>query len=242
MILRQAIVDRFGDIPDLAALQFFLRTILAAGGSLVLDGEVWVNEDGEEQQSEEGVTQGCPLSMGVYAVASLKELMEADAELKLVGGQARAGADDCYIQGPPAAAMAACKRYAQRVKERLGLDVAVTKCEVYCPDAELQAEVEAWVRDQHEDDPWAFRPKVVSGVECYGVPIGDESFVTEKLKAKVEAVALAATTAIRYLRDRSTQSLWQVLKLSTNVRFDYWLQLAYPSDVLGPAKAIDKVL
>jgi len=116
-MMRAAIIERLGYIPELAHMQRFMHKILAGKAPLVLDGEVWGGA-----ASEEGVVQGDPLSMAVYAAVFQEELEMLDAEVSEFDGTARAGADDVYVVAPAAVCLAACRRFAVRLRlKSLGL-------------------------------------------------------------------------------------------------------------------------
>ena len=210
-----------------------------------LEGEIWVEIDGE-MRSLEGVIQGCPLAMAMFAVALQPHLRWADLQLQQYGGVARAGADEIYLVGPAEQTLALAEEFAARVRpvqgSGLGLDVQRRKSEYYCPTAGTTAAARRWIAAHPDPDrrPTDKDP-VVSGTTCYGVPIGDRGFVRRALSVKATQVAAAIEETMEVLGDER-QALWHVIRLSSACKFDYWLQLNYPTDVVAAAQVVDAAL
>ena len=240
---RSAIIKRFGSIPKLKHMQRFLHATLNPSGALVVDGEVWTEPDGVVT-SDEGVTQGDPLSAAVYAVTYHEALQQLDADCAEDGGAARAGADDVYALATVEGALNGTKAYMKTLRVEYGLKVhpgGPGKTEIYCPTLEAIAAVERWVAAQSPDDPDYLSPAIVKGVHCYGVPMGEVSFVEDALSAKAAEVEARINNAVDTLLPESRQAAWQMLRCSGAMQLDYWLQLSYPSQILGPAQAAERV-
>ena len=75
----------------------------------------------------------------------------------------------------------------------------------------------------------------------YGVPVGSDSYCSHKLMEIAKKIQEdAKKTAALLSSDR--QALWSALRCSIVQRFDYWLQLSYPSVVAPVARWLDDEL
>ena len=114
-ICRAAVVASFLEEPKLEHMAPFVAQILRGKFTISLEGEIWVEIDGE-MRSLEGVIQGCPLAMAMFAVALQPHLRWADLQLQQYGGVARAGADDIYLVGPAEQTLALAEEFAARMR------------------------------------------------------------------------------------------------------------------------------
>ena len=75
----------------------------------------------------------------------------------------------------------------------------------------------------------------------YGVPVGTDAYCTQQLmKIARRIVSDAQQTAVLLAGER--QALWTALRCSISKRFDYWLQMSYPSVVEPVARWLDSQL
>ena len=70
--------------------------------------------------------------------------------------------------------------------------------------------------------------------------MGSKKYVHHVLNEKVEQIAEQAEKAVKVL-EGERQSLWSVVKWSLSQRFEYWLQLSYPSDVKEAAASLSRI-
>ena len=184
------------------------------------------------EEAPEGATQGKPDAMAAFATTLQPSLLKLDAELKTGGGLAIAGADDVNALGPPEVDLPAVKRFEREVATRCGLVLRVDKSHLFtwdgdlppgCPDGLPLAEEQ--VGDQF------FR-----GFMCYGVPIGEDRYMSYKLH-EVAARLLEEARQVQDVLGRNRQALWTSLRASIQQRFDYWCTLCRPS-LVRPVAAL----
>ena len=150
---------------------------------------------------------------------------------------ARAGCDDIYAVGLPDIVLPAVARFKLEVRERCGLELSWSKSEVFIRDGDLPAGTPEGLQLAGEQRGESF----IRGFFCYGVPVGESGFVREKLMDKAREIADDAGKAVEILGSHK-QALWSCLRLSISQRFDYWLQLSRPSDILASATWLDQQL
>ena len=79
------------------------------------------------------------------------------------------------------------------------------------------------------------------GMICYGVPVGSDSYVHQKLHEKVVEVEVEVEEISQVL-EGERQALWSVLRSPISQKFDYWLSLVYPSQIKAAAESMDRVV
>ena len=79
------------------------------------------------------------------------------------------------------------------------------------------------------------------GFLMYGVPIGSDAYFTDQLMKIAQGIASDGQKTAELLSGER-QSLWSALRCSISQRFDYWLQMSYPSVVEPVAKWLDEQL
>jgi hypothetical protein len=179
------------------------------------------------------------------AVAINQELRQMDAALRAKGGAAMGGADDIYPVGRAEDLLEAVEEFGVALRDKLGLTLAATKCEIYCQTASAATTARRWLaRPRAQRRLPGFKPAFVHGIKCYGVPLGGQEFVESALQKKAGKVVKAVGEVSAVLSDVSRQSEWQLIRLSLAQRFDYWMQHNYPSDVVasGAAETVDRCL
>ena len=78
------------------------------------------------------------------------------------------------------------------------------------------------------------------GMICYGVPVGTDNYVEQKLEEKISEVVSEVETVCEVLEEEH-QALWTVLRSSISQKLDYWLTLVYPSQVFAAAQSMDRL-
>ena len=79
------------------------------------------------------------------------------------------------------------------------------------------------------------------GFDCYGIPLGTDSYVRKALQLKAEEVKRDMEQVADILA-KDSQALWVALHRSLAHKMDYHLSLCYPSDILPVAEYLDKTL
>ena len=79
------------------------------------------------------------------------------------------------------------------------------------------------------------------GFVCYGVPIGEDQYVSARLRDRAQQIVDDGMKVVEVLGGHK-QALWSCLRLSVVQRFDYWLQLFWPSDIQPVAPWLDQQL
>jgi hypothetical protein len=150
------------------------------------------------------------------------------------GGIGVFGMDDGYVVGPGDVVFPAVERFERSLLEQCGLVLQRAKTEVFSWDGVLPRDTPAEMVLAGREVEGQFMP----GFLCYGVPVGSNGYVRDVLEDKVEQIAVHAEKAVKVL-EGERQALWSVLKWSLSQRFEYWLQLSYPSDVKEAAAPLD---
>ena len=79
------------------------------------------------------------------------------------------------------------------------------------------------------------------GFLCYGQPVGSPEYVTSQLWKRAKKIVADAKKTVEVLGGEK-QAIWAALKWSISTRFDYWLQLSYPTDIQPVAAWLDDEL
>ena len=79
------------------------------------------------------------------------------------------------------------------------------------------------------------------GFLIYGAPVGTDAYCTHQLQKIAEGIVSDAQQTVELLTGER-QSLWSALRCSITSRFDYWLQMSYPSVVEPVATWLDAQL
>ena len=66
-------------------------------------------------------------------------------------------------------------------------------------------------------------------------------YVAHMLDAKVEELEVEATRVCEVMGGER-QALWAILRSSLAQKFDYWLQLVHPTQILVAAERVDRIL
>ena len=227
---RAACIEVCQSKPSLSHLTHFMGITLTPVSGMESGGERW-------GETAEGATQGDPASSFEFNLGLQPSLETLDEECAVGGGSARAGCDDIYAVGLPDVVLPAVGRFKVEVKQRCGLELEWSKSEVFCWQGDLPPEIPDGLKlagEQKQDD-------FLRGFMCYGVPVGEEQYVKMMLMDKAKEIVEDAAKAVEMLGSHK-QSLWSCLRLSICHRFDYWLQLCRPSDILPAATWLDEQL
>ena len=139
--------------------------------------------------------------------------------------------------GPRDVVIAAVRRFADEVWQRCKLSLQWTKTQLFSWDGELPADCPPGLTLAGEEVEGVFE----RGFECYGIAIGTDKYVQQKLQQKAEEVARdAEQTANLLAGDR--QALWSALRLSISHRFEYFCQLSHPTLVEPVAEWLDTAI
>ena len=227
---RAAIIENLQTEPSLQHLAWFAAVSLSPEVGLESGGELW-------GKAAEGETQGDPKAGAFFCVAIQLEVRELCRAVREAEGVGVFGMDDGYVVGPEEVVFPAVERFERRLLERCGLVLQRTKTEVFSWDGVLPRDTPAGMVLAGSEVEGEFLP----GYMCYGVPVGSREYVRHVLNEKVEQIAEQAEKAVKVL-EGERQSLWSVVKWSLSQRFEYWLQLSYPSDVKEAAASLDRKL
>ena len=226
-VFRARVVEALEEEDSLRHLASHAATLLAPPSGLESRGYLW-------GEAHEGTTQGDPESGPYFNVAIQKYVRVADEVLTRFGGFARFGWDDGYLCGPPDEVFDTLETFSSKVQEHCGLELQRSKTEVLCMDEQLPINTPNGLVRAGTTMEGLWEP----GIICYGVPIGSEKYVLQKLSAKMDEIEQQAEQIHAVLQDEK-QALWAVLRSSLSHKFDYWLTLCYPSQVKSAAERMD---
>ena len=150
---------------------------------------------------------------------------------------ARAGADDITAIGPANIVFQAVEEFGREVRERCLLHWERTKTEVFTWEGPLPAGTPNGLTLAGEEVDGTFE----HGFLMYGVPIGSDAYCADQLMKIAERIVSDGQKTAELLSGER-QSLWSALRCSISQRFDYWLQLSYPSVVKPVAEWLDEQL
>ena len=178
-----------------------------------------------------------PPSGDFFAVGLHPDLLELDRACSEGGGQARAGHDDVFAQGPAEVVIPAVLRFAQSIWERCHLQLQWSKSHIFSWNGTLPESAPAGVE---------LAGKIVDGVfevgiDCYGVPVGTNKYVSSELMVTATDIVRDAKKT-RELLSPNKQALWSTLRLSTAQRFQYHCQHVHPTLSEPVADWLDKRL
>ena len=131
----------------------------------------------------------------------------------------------------------AVEEFARQVEEHCLLHWERTKSEVFTWDGDLPPGTPAGLTLAGEDVEGNFEP----GFVLYGVPVGSDAYCSFKLMQIAKTIKEDAQKTSNLLSS-DRQALWSALRCSIAHRFDYWLQLSYPSVVAPVARWLDEEL
>ena len=77
---------------------------------------------------------------------------------------------------------------------------------------------------------------------CYGIAVGSDRFVQDKLEDKVEEITKVVNKVVEVLGpEKDFQAIWAILQCFLAQKLDWQLSLNYPSDIAVPAARLDDV-
>ena len=149
----------------------------------------------------------------------------------------RAGADDITAIGPAHIVFPAVEEFGREVRERCLLVWERTKTEVFNWEGDLPAGTPAGLTLAGEEVDGVFE----HGFIMYGVPVGSDAYCHHKLMEVAKSIVSDGQKTAELLSGER-HSLWSALRCSISQRFDYWLQMSYPTVVKPVAKWLDEQL
>ena len=216
-ISRRAVIDVISSVSSLSHLETFTAAILSPVAVLETGGRQW-GETGE------GMGQGDPPSGDLFSVGLHPDLLELDRVCRQGGGQARAGHDDVFAQGPANIVIPAVVRFATAIWERCHLQLQWSKSHIFTWDGVLPQGTPEGVKAAGKILDGTFEV----GFDCYGVPMGTDKYIMSELMVSAKKIAVDAVKA-RELLSCNKQALWSSLRLSISQRFQYLCQHVHPS-------------
>ena len=214
---RRSVLEVLEATPSLAHLVSFAATILAPVCALEAGGKTW-------GWAAEGLVQGDTSSGDFFTIALQPDLVALDMACRQGGGLARAGHDDVVAQGPPAVVIPAVLEFMIKIKSRCGLQVQLSKSQIFSWDGLLPAEAPQDVELAGKMVDGNFEV----GFNCYGVPMGTPAYRTSELREKAEVI-VADAEKVEDLLCGEKQAMWSALRLSIYQRFGYFSQHVPPS-------------
>ena len=231
-VSRAAVVEVLENTPELRHLALFAATCLAGHQGLESRGEMW-------GRTGEGETQGDPVAGPWFCVAWHPFVRELDATLRAAGGGALFGNDDGYLIGPARVVFPSLDRFSAQIEETCLLKLQVSKTEVFSWETVLPPEVSQTMRRAGAMVEGTWEP----GFMCYGIAVGSNVFVRQKLEAKVDEVLSVVMRVKEVLGPKKDfQAIWCILRCSLCQMLDWQLSLNYPKDVAAPAERLDTAL
>ena len=165
--------------------------------------------NGTTISSEEGVRQGDPLSSYLYALVTNCVLQEEKKIAAEHGCQVFAYLDDHSFvfddQSDTKLTVQQVLNKIQPILDKLHLKVNRTKCYTFIPSYVPNAEI---TKEELEDKEV---PLKRDGCNCLGTPIGDERYVEEHVRMKLDK----ANSVFKHLHEVEVQAAYQVIRLST---------------------------
>ena len=166
--------------------------------------------NGATISSEEGVRQGDPLSSYLYALVSNCVLQEEKKIAAEHGCQVFAYLDDhSFIFDDTSDMKLTVRQVLDRIQpilDRLHLRVNRAKCYTYIPKYVRDEEI---TKEELEGKEF---PLKRTGCNCLGTPIGDEQYVAEHVRMKLNK----ASNVFKHLHEVDVQAVYQVIRLSTS--------------------------
>ena len=208
----------------------FAGVTLAPNIGLECGGKLWGT-------SGEGGTQGDPKTGDEFCVTLQPSLVKLDAEIRVGGGFAIAGADNIFGVGPRGTVLPAVATFEEEVRQRSGLSLQWRKTEYFCWEDGIPADAPPGLQLAGQEVGGVFR----RGFLCWGVPVGEPEYVTAVLEEKVQQIVKEAEKSLQLLQNHR-QAAWVALKWSVWPRFEYWASHCYPSDSIPAARKLDRQL
>ena len=217
-----------GSEPTLRHLASSTAARLAPHSGLECGGKLW-------GMSGEGGTQGDPATGDDFAITLQPSLELLDEACKVGGGGALAGADDVVVYGHKDVVPHAVDDFAREIEERCGLRVQWRKTKLYSKSSALPDGCPEGVKRAGREIDGEF----VRGFTCWGVPMGEDRYVKEELKEKVDKILSDGRQGLELLGSEHRHAAWHALKQSVWPRFDYFAQNCYPSLTIPVAARLD---
>ena len=140
------------------------------------------------------------------------------------GGQARAGHDDVFAQGPAPLVIPAVMKFSESIWNRCHLQLQWAKSNIFSWSGVLPEGTPPGVEIAGKMVDGSFEV----GFDCYGVPMGTDKYIQSELHVTAEEIVRDAVKT-RELLSTNKQALWSALRLSISQRFQYLCQHVHPS-------------
>ena len=227
---RRAVLDVLSQEESLRHLVTFAGAILSPVAPLETGGKIW-------GETAEGMGQGDPPSGDLFSVGLHPDLLELDRACSEGGGQARAGHDDVFAQGPAEIVIPAVVKFSEAIWERCHLQLQWSKSSIFSWDGILPPGAPAGVEVAGKMVEGTFEV----GFDCYGVPMGTDEYIKSELYVYAEDIVRDAIKTRKVL-STNKQAHWAALRLSIAQRFQYLCQHAHPSICEPVAAWLDMTL
>ena len=218
--------------PSLRHLAAYSGVTLAPYSGLESGGRLWGS-------TGEGGTQGDSKTTDDFTVTLQPSVVKLDTACHdECGGIARGGADDIFAFAQRDVAVRVVNDFAAEVRERCGLEVQWGKTEIYSLLDALPEGAPPGMTVAGQDIEGSF----VRGFLCWGVPVGEDRYVSKVLDDKVTQILAEGRCSLEVLGLKHRHAAWIGLKQSVWQRFEYWCQNCYPSLTLPAAARLDQGL
>ena len=190
--------------------------------------------------SDEGVQQGDGFAMAAFCLALQPLLVACDTALGEFG-ELRAFADDVFVccDATSAAAGDAIRALVSDAREERNLRWSEEKTRCYSPMPNGRVGwhagfVDIPVGECDGCDGY--------GLEVMGAPVGDATYVADKLRAKAGSNVSKLDNLISMLRSRHLPALWCSVYYCMQPLLQHWLQLCPPASTREAAELLDGAL
>ena len=202
-----------------------------------------------EFKSSEGVQQGATESSALFCIGLDKANRITNQELREKGGFLVSGMDDTYLVGPPDEVFAAVHRHKTRLAD-LGLVLAVHKSKCYLA-AEQKDEIfhrqRGDIEEGYVEDSQGVRR---FGLRVYGVPIGEDDFISSFLEDRIERFKEDFGEISRKLNPRASsapeiplrQCFWQLLLKGLQFRGNFLARHLPPRQTEAFCSSFDNLI
>lgn len=158
--------------------------------------------------------------------------------------------DDVYAIGPAQVVFSAIARFAEAIRDSLGLQMQVEKSSCYSHDYDLStcpwrhaAQIPIGTTTLREvTDDGEPRERQVRGVMVGGVPLGTPDYICASLTVEVDGIVSYIDSTVSQLLADSPHAVWAALYYCCSSRFDFWLRHVPPSQTLGHARRVDDAI
>ncbi len=122
--------------------------------------------------------------------------------------------DDGYMIGPKEVVFQVLANFVKCIREECGCDLNVSKCKMYneakgtCEEARRAGCIPAVLSHIQEGTFVNWAGDVLRGLANFNVPVGEERYVTAKLRNKAGEVEQTTRSYVKDLEEEYPQELW----------------------------------